>query len=93
MEGKTQGIPVYGPAPTACCGTDEPEMRFARASVNGAAKDWERSGSMWVTIALVLAVLWLLGVFAFKVTAGIIHILLLIALVALVMHFVRGRAL
>ena len=47
---------------------------------------------MWITIALILAVLWLLGVFAFKVTAGIIHLLLVIAVIAIIIHFVRGRA-
>lgn len=46
---------------------------------------------MWMTVALVLALLWLLGVVAFKVTATLIHILLLVAVVALVLHFVRGR--
>lgn len=46
---------------------------------------------MLLTIAIVLVVLWLLGVIAFKVTAAAIHLILLVALIALVMHFVRGR--
>jgi hypothetical protein len=45
-----------------------------------------------LTIAIVLVVLWLLGVVAFKVTATVIHLVLIIAVIALVMHFVRGRA-
>lgn len=47
---------------------------------------------MLLTIAIVLVVLWLLGVVAFKVTATVIHLVLIIAVIALVMHFVRGRA-
>ena len=47
---------------------------------------------MLLTIALVLAVLWLLGAFAFPVAGGLIHILLVVALVVLILHFVRGRA-
>ena len=47
---------------------------------------------MLMTIALVLLVLWVLGVVAFKVTAGFIHLVLIIAAIMLVMHFVRGRA-
>jgi len=47
---------------------------------------------MWSAIAIVLVVLWLLGVVAFKVTGLFIHVLLLIAIVAFVMHFVRGRS-
>ena len=47
---------------------------------------------MLLTIALVLAVLWLLGLVAFKVTAGIIHLLVVVAVIALIMHFVRRKA-
>jgi Family of unknown function (DUF5670) len=42
-------------------------------------------------IAAVLIVLWLLGFFAFHVSAGIIHVLLIIGIVMLVLHFLRGR--
>ena len=47
---------------------------------------------MWGAIAVVLVILWLLGAFAFKVAGGIIHLLLILALIAVVVHFVRGRA-
>lgn len=47
---------------------------------------------MLLTVALVLFVLYLLGILAFHVTAGIIHLVLVLAVVALVVHFVRGRA-
>ena len=42
-------------------------------------------------IAVVLIVLWLLGFFAFHVGAGLIHILLVVALIMIVLHFVTGR--
>ena len=45
---------------------------------------------MLLTIALVLVVLWLLGFLAFKVTATAIHLVLILAVIALIMHFVRG---
>lgn len=45
---------------------------------------------MFGTIAAILVVLWLLG-FAFHVAGGIIHILLVIALIMIVVHFVTGR--
>jgi hypothetical protein len=44
---------------------------------------------MWVTIALVLLVLWLLGAFAFKAAGLLIHILLVLAVISIVMHFAR----
>ena len=42
-------------------------------------------------IAAVLVVLWLLGFFAFHVTTAFIHVLLVIAVVMVVLHFVQGR--
>lgn len=42
-------------------------------------------------IAAVLIVLWLLGFFAFHVTSGLIHIVLVIGIIMLILHFVRGR--
>ncbi|MGD0544202.1 MAG: lmo0937 family membrane protein [Candidatus Acidiferrales bacterium] len=43
-------------------------------------------------LAVVLIVLWLLGFFAFHVTSGLIHIVLVVGLILLVLHFVRGSA-
>lgn len=44
---------------------------------------------MWVVIAFVLLILWLLGAFAFKVAGALIHLLLVLAVIAVVLHFVR----
>jgi Family of unknown function (DUF5670) len=43
-------------------------------------------------IAAVLIVLWLLGFLAFHVSSGLIHILLVIGIVMLLLHFFRSRA-
>ena len=42
-------------------------------------------------IAAVLIVLWLLGLFAFHVTTGFIHVALVVGVILLVVHFMRGR--
>jgi hypothetical protein len=47
---------------------------------------------MFLTLFAVLLVLWLLGRFAFRMTSGLIHILLIIAVVALVVHFLSRAA-
>jgi hypothetical protein len=47
---------------------------------------------MFLTIGLILAVLWLLCVLLFKVTVAAIHLILVIAVIAVVVHFVRRRA-
>jgi Family of unknown function (DUF5670) len=46
---------------------------------------------MLMTIGIVLLVLWALGLFAFHVSSGFIHVLIVLALVAIVMHLVRGN--
>ncbi len=45
---------------------------------------------MLATIATILIVLWLLG-FVLHVGGGLIHILLVIGVIVLILHFVRGR--
>ncbi len=46
---------------------------------------------MLLTIALILLVLWALGVFAFHVTAGIIHLVLVVAIIVGLVHLFTGR--
>lgn len=46
---------------------------------------------MLALLGVVLLVLWLLGFLAFHVTSGLIHLLLVLALIAIVVHLVRGR--
>ena len=46
---------------------------------------------MLLTLFVVLLVMWLLGFFAFHIAGGLIHILLVIAVISLVVHLFRGR--
>ena len=48
--------------------------------------------SMFMTLFAVLVVLWLLGFFAFHAAGGLIHVLLILAVISLVVHFFRGRS-
>jgi hypothetical protein len=43
-------------------------------------------------IAAILIIGWLLGLFAFHVSTGLFHILLVVGVILLVLHFVRGRS-
>ena len=45
---------------------------------------------LW-TIVLILLVLWLLGFFVFPVAGGLIHILLVIAVIVIIYRLVTGR--
>ena len=46
---------------------------------------------MLLAIALVLFVLWALGFFAFHVAGGLIHLVLVIAVIVIVIHLIQGR--
>jgi hypothetical protein len=48
---------------------------------------------MLETIAVILVVLWLLGLVSAYTLGGFIHILLVIALVVIVVRLLRGRSL
>jgi hypothetical protein len=45
---------------------------------------------MLLTIAAILVVLWLLG-FSFHIAGGLIHLLLVIAVIVVIWNFVAGR--
>jgi hypothetical protein len=46
---------------------------------------------MLFTIAIVLIILWALGFFVFPVAGGLIHILLVIALICIVYRLLTGQ--
>jgi hypothetical protein len=46
---------------------------------------------MLVVLFVLLAVLWVLGWLVFHVAGSLIHLLLLVAVVSLILHFVRAR--
>jgi len=51
----------------------------------------EEASQMLYTIAVILLVLWLLGFFAFHVGGSLIHLLLVVAVIAVVWNLVTGR--
>jgi hypothetical protein len=47
--------------------------------------------SSFLIIFIILLVAWALGWLAFHVAGNLIHLLLVVAVISLVVHFVRGR--
>ena len=47
---------------------------------------------MFLIIFFVLLVLWILGFAAFHVAGGLIHLLLILAVISIIVHFFRGRS-
>jgi hypothetical protein len=60
--------------------------------VTGASPENTKEISMFLALFVILLVMWLLGLFAFHVAGGLIHLLLIIAVIFLVAHFFRGRS-
>jgi len=50
-----------------------------------------RKDNMLAILALILIVLWLLGFFAFHVSTGLIHLALVVGIILILVHFLRGR--
>jgi hypothetical protein len=46
---------------------------------------------MFLTIGLILLVLWALGAFIVPIGGGLIHLLLIIALISVIYHFISGK--
>ncbi|HEY7652957.1 MAG TPA: lmo0937 family membrane protein [Methylomirabilota bacterium] len=47
--------------------------------------------STFMTAFIVLFVAWALGWFVFHLAGGLMHLLLVVAVISLVVHFLRGR--
>jgi hypothetical protein len=47
--------------------------------------------SLFLMLGIVLLVVWVLAWVAFHVAGGLIHLLLLVAIISLIVHFARGR--
>jgi hypothetical protein len=45
---------------------------------------------MFLALFFILLILWLLGWAAFHVAGGLIHLLLILAVIAIIIHFFRG---
>lgn len=46
---------------------------------------------MLITLAIILVILWALGFLAFHVTSGLIHLLLVVAVIVIIIRLVTGR--
>jgi uncharacterized membrane protein YobD (UPF0266 family) len=50
-----------------------------------------KEGVMFVTLAVILVVAWALGFGVFHVGGGLVHLLIILALISVILHFARGR--
>jgi hypothetical protein len=57
----------------------------------GRSSNNERKQHMLYTLAIVLIILWLLGLVTSYTMGGIIHVLLVVALIMILVNFISGR--
>jgi hypothetical protein len=78
-------------APTARGRTRTVARAFFRRGWQQSCTSSGQEESMLIALAVILAVAWLLGFSVFHVASAAIHVLIVLAVVALVVHFVQGR--
>lgn len=47
---------------------------------------------LFLALAFIFLIIWLVSWVAFHIAGGLIHLLLVIAVIFLIIHFVRGRS-
>ncbi len=63
------------------------------AKSSGAGANCKLEGrKMWIGIAALLVVCWVVAFFVMHISSFLIHIILLVAVISLVYHFIRGRS-
>lgn len=55
------------------------------------AKKWSDTVSIWTVLFIILLIAWIGGFTVFHVAGAFVHILLILAFVSLILHFVTGR--
>lgn len=76
------------PAPTIVAYSLDASRFLCRPAMN---EDSGKANTMLYTIALVLVILWVLGLVSSYTLGGLIHVLLVLALVAILVNVIGGR--
>lgn len=67
----------------------EPLIRLKGIAQSGASG---KEGSMWLALAFIFLIAWLIAFLAFHVAVAAIHILLALFVIFLIVHFIRRAA-
>jgi hypothetical protein len=80
-------------APNALRAFHKDVLLWARKTIRRLLADYLTGEKrMFLGLGIILLLLWLGGFFVFHVTAFAIHVLLILAVVSLIFHFMRGAA-
>lgn len=97
MEKPANGCPQRGQTPPSLIVRRELSKKIGKRAgyvfslfVSDRPEEERRINRMFAIIAVILVLLWLGGFFAFHLAGGLIHILLVVAVIMIILHFVRG---
>ena len=90
--GGRRSIHRQGSSPDVAIGLDGTELEFPldRQLIKQLSYLTHQGDTMFIVLAIILGLGWVLGLTVMKVSSFAIHILLVVAVVSLVLHFVRG---
>ena len=79
------------------CATGIAACKFTRYKTRQYDLEWELRGeekkmSIWTILFVILLIAWISGFTVFHVAGGLIHLLLVFAVISLILHFVLGRS-
>ena len=75
--------------------TGFPLVAEAQWSADNASREFELGEqlmSIWTILFVILLIAWITGFSVFHVAGGLIHLLLVFAVISLILHFVMGRS-
>lgn len=75
----------------SCRGPETAVGRLGAAPDGSETKSKRKENPMLWTIAVILLILWVLGLVSSYTMGGLIHILLVIAIIVVVLNIIRGR--
>ena len=73
----------------ACFPTRSADRKAVTAT---SLKQGGRQMSIWTILFVILLIAWISGFTVFHVAGGLIHLLLVFAVISLILHFVLGRS-
>jgi Family of unknown function (DUF5670) len=66
-------------------------MSICRRDAVRCSGERKKEDPMLLTVAILLFILWALGLFAFNICGGLIHLLVVLAVIVLISHLLGGR--
>src|SRR5687768_17609272 len=89
-KGRPGNLSSAGP-PRRCCCPPGRQQRLSRSRQKSNRTKSKGTSHMLMTLAIILIALWLLGLVTSTTMGGLIHVLLVIAVIVVLVRLIQGR--